>query len=68
MKRKTMLWGRKIGQTKPTRITCPWGQPAPKNPRPSREFEKNVKIAGTNSISHLESIKAAKNELKTNSK
>ena len=34
---------------------------------PSVESKKNVKIVGTNSISPLESIKVAKNELRTNS-
>jgi len=35
---------------------------------PSEGFEKDVKIVGTNSITSLESVKASKNELKTNSK
>jgi hypothetical protein len=43
-------------------------QPMAKDPRPRRELKKDVKIVGTNSISHLESIKVAKNEAKTNPK
>jgi hypothetical protein len=36
--------------------------------KPGGEFEKDVKIVGTNSISSLESIKVQKNELQTNCK
>jgi hypothetical protein len=43
-------------------------QPMAENPGPRRQFKTYVKIVGTNSISHLESTKVAKNELKTNSK
>jgi len=43
-------------------------QPMSKQVRRSAGSEKNVKIVGTNSISHLESTEVAKNELKMNSK
>jgi hypothetical protein len=43
-------------------------QPMPNHVRRSVGSEKDVKIVETNSISHLESTKRAKNELKTNSK
>jgi hypothetical protein len=36
--------------------------------REDRKFKKDVNLEGTNSISPLESTKASKNELKTNSK
>jgi hypothetical protein len=38
----------------------------PQRPQENVKMQKNVKIAGTNSTSPLESIKASKNELKTN--
>jgi hypothetical protein len=39
-------------------------QPLPENWKPRRTFKRDVKIVGTNSISHLESTKVSKNELK----
>jgi hypothetical protein len=43
-------------------------RPMPNHMRRTVGSEKDVKIVGTNSISHLESTEVAKNELKTNSK
>jgi hypothetical protein len=59
---------RRIGRNKTSLPGFSPRRSKPRDPDPSGEFKRDVKIVGTNSISHLESIKAAKNELKTNSK
>jgi hypothetical protein len=62
-----VLWAFRAPHTHRTESFSP-SQPMRRNPMLSREFEKNVKIVGTNSTSPLASTKASKDEPKTNSK